>query len=145
MTVHEYARDSLVDAVEDGRSHGDVFDEMTAIREVRICGGKGGKVARPSMISGGESRGEYAIPWEGGEGWRTHVNPFRAVMHHSLNLVGEVSKVRGEHAGGDDGAWSRHRSNERRIWSNGRAVSPFCLPQNGNCSAPSSLPAQRSR
>ena len=31
MTVHEYAGDCLVDAVEDGRAHGDVFDEVTAI------------------------------------------------------------------------------------------------------------------
>ena len=55
VAVHEHAGDCLVDAVEDGRAHGDVFDEMTAIgMGENYAGERGGKAARPSMISGGE-------------------------------------------------------------------------------------------
>ena len=81
---------------------------------------------------------------EGGEGGRTHVDPFRAVMHHSLDLVREVPKVGREHRGGDDGAGSRHFCFKRRIWLNAEVVSPFCLLQNGKPTSSSSSPAQYS-
>ena len=55
-----------------------------------------------------------AMRCEGGGKGRTHVNPFRAVVHHSLDLAREVPKVGREHGGGDDCAGSRHRRSARR-------------------------------
>ena len=101
VAVHEDVLDSLVDALEDGRTHCDVGDKVT-IHDV--CTELRGRVIRARVGS----------IWPQARGMLTHVDPLGAALLHAADLIAQVGKVGGQDGGRDDRSGLRSRHDETR-------------------------------